>query len=229
MAEPERCKYCLNEACIFLGVSRKEMSFHPEDFTRSLEYEPGQTLFPQGAPLYGYSIICEGAVKLTRRLKEGKKLIVAVLGPGDILGLSATRQGHFALEAEALEKTRVGFIDKGDFARLLERYPRLAATLVQKLSDEVTQLQERLFATVRQSARSKLAYLILQLAASHGHKHAQGILIDLELSRSELAEMIGVARETASLTISQLKSRGLIELEGHKIVIIDKAGLETLF
>ncbi|OGF56542.1 MAG: hypothetical protein A2Z21_06170 [Candidatus Fraserbacteria bacterium RBG_16_55_9] len=229
MADPERCKYCLNESCILLGVSREEMSFHPEDFTRSLEYEPGQMLFPQGAPLYGYSIICEGAVKLVRRMKEGKKLIAAVLGPGDILGLSATRQGHFTLEAEAIEKTRVGFIDKGDFVRLLERYPNLAAALVQKLSDEVAHLQERLFATARQSARSKLAYLLLQLASSHGRVHPQGTLIDLELSRSELAEMAGVARETASLMIGQLRSRGLIALEGHKLVILDATGLENLY
>jgi CRP-like cAMP-binding protein len=59
---------------------------------------------------------------------------------------------------------RVGFIDKQDFTRILERYPRLAATLVQKLSDEVTQLQERLFATARRGARSRLAYLLLQLS-----------------------------------------------------------------
>lgn len=218
----QRCKYCLN-------VSRNELSFHPEDFTRSLEYQPGQTLFPEGAPLYGYSIICEGAVKLVRHLKEGRNVIVAVLGPGDILGFSATRQGRFALEAEALEKTRVGFIDKGDFVRLLERYPRLAAALVQKLSEEVAQLQERLFATARQSARGKLAYLLLQLAASYGRKHLQGTLVDLKLTRSELAEMIGVARETVSLALSQLKSKGLIALEGHRIVILDEMGLENLF
>jgi len=204
------------------------MSFHPSDFTRSLEYETGQTLFPQGAPLYGYSIICEGAVKLVRRLREGKKIIVAILGPGDILGLSATRQGQFALEAQAVEKTRVGFIDKGDFVRLLEKYPRLAAALVQKLSEEVAHLQERVFATARQSARSKLAYLLLQLASSHGRPHSQGTLIDLTLSRSELAGMAGVARETASVTLSQLKSRGLIAYKGRKILILDEAGLEAL-
>lgn len=222
------CKYCLNEACIFLNISRQDLSFHPHDFTQLLEYEPGQTLFPQGAPLYGYSIICEGTVKLVRRLKEGKKLIVAVLGPGDILGLAATRQGRFAMEAEALEKTRVGFIDKQDFTRLLERYPRLAAALVQKLSDEVTQLQERLFATARRGARSKLAYLLLQLAETHGQKHPQGIIIDVELTRSELAEMAGVARETASLALSQLTSRGLIAAEGRKVLICRKMDLEAL-
>jgi CRP/FNR family transcriptional regulator len=228
MKTAERCKYCLNEACIFLNVSRQDSSFHPQDFTQLLEYEPGQTLFLQGAPLYGYSIICEGTVKLVRRLKDGKKIIVAVLGPGDILGLAATRQGHFALEAEALERVRVGFIDKQDFTRILERYPRLAATLVQKLSDEVTQLQERLFATARRGARSRLAYLLLQLSETHGREHPQGILIDVALTRSELAEMAGVSRETASLTLSQFKSRGLIGLEGHKLLIRDRVALEAM-
>jgi len=211
-----------------LNVSRKDLSFHPEDFTQLLEYERGQTLFPQGAPQYGYYIVCEGAVKLVRRLTQGKKLIVAVLSPGDILGMETAQGGRFRLEAEAIEKTRVGFIDKRDFAGLLERYPRLAAALIQKLSDEVSRLQDRLFATARQGARSKLAYLLLQLADTHGRKHPKGILIDLELTRSELAEMAGVSRETVSLTLSYFKSRGLIALEGRKLIIRDKAGLEAV-
>ncbi len=228
MTSHEPCRYCLNEACILLDVSRKEFSFRPEDFTQTLEYEPGQLIFPQGAPLYGYSIICEGTVKLIRHLANGKKLIVAVLGPGDILGLEAMRSGRLSWEAEALEKTRVGFVDKGHFARLLERYPQLAAALIEKLSDEVARLQERIFATTRQGAPSKLAYLLLQLASAHGRTHPQGTLIDLELSRAELAEMIGVARETASLTLSRFKARGLIATEGRKILLLDRARLQAL-
>jgi CRP/FNR family transcriptional regulator len=228
MAEVERCRYCLNEACILVDVSRKELSLHPSQFTQTIEYEKGQTLFQEGAPVYGYYIICEGAVKLSRHLSGGKKLIVAVLGPGDILGLEASSQGRFALEAEALEHTRVGFIDKREFARLLERHPRLAAALVEKLSEELGRLQEHLWATLRRGARGRLAYLLLELARTHGRGHSEGVLIDVTLTREELAEMAGVARETASLILSEFQSKGWIASQGRRILIRDRRALDAL-
>lgn len=229
MSIQERCRYCLNDKCILLDVSREEVSFRPEAFTHVLTYERGQTLFQEDEPLYGYYLVCEGAVKLSRHLSDGKRHIVAILGPGDILGLEATARGRFTLEAEALEKTRVGFIDKGELTELLERYPRLAAALIQKLSEEVSALQERLWATARQGAQNKLAYLLLELARTHGRTHPEGTLIDVELTREELAEMAGVSRETASLTLSHFTARGWIRTdEGRKTLIRDAPALEAL-
>ncbi len=228
MTTPERCKFCLNEACILVDVSRQEFSFHPEDFTQQIAYDKGQTLVQEGTPVYGYYIICEGAVKLSRHLSGGKKLIVAVLGPGDIFGLESNREGRFTLEAETLEPTRVGFIDKGDFGKLLEGHPRLAAALVEKLSEEVHKLQEHVWATARRGAQGKLAYVLLQLAKTHGRPRPRGTLIEVELTREELAELAGVARETASLTLSRFTSKDWVASEGRKLVILDLGALEAL-
>lgn len=225
---PKRCRYCLNEACLFVDVSREDLAFQPEQFTQTIEYERGQTLFQEGVPVYGYYIICEGAVKLSRHLAGGKKLIVAVLGPGDILGLEASHRGRFALEAEALEPTRVGFIDKREFTQLLERHPRFAAALVEKLSEEVSKLQEHLWATLRRGARGRIAYLLLELTRTHGRPHSEGVLIDVVLTREELAEMAGVARETASLILSEFQSKSWIASQGRKILVRDREALEAL-
>lgn len=228
MTTPERCRYCLNEACILVDVGRQEFSFRPEEFTQQIAYERGQTLFQEGTPVYGYYIICEGAVKLSRHLSGGKKLIVAVLGPGDILGLESNREGRFTLEAETLEPTRVGFIDKEEFGKLLEGHPRLAAALVEKLSEEVHKLQEHVWATARRGAPGKLAYVLLQLAKTHGRPHPRGTLIEVELTREELAELAGVARETASLTLSRFASRNWVASEGRKLLLLDADALEGL-
>jgi CRP-like cAMP-binding protein len=225
---PDRCKYCLHDTCIFLDLSRSDQSFRPEDFTHQLTFRKGQAIFSQGAPVYGYYVICEGIVKLIRHNSAQSKVIVALMGPGDILGLEAKLHGEFQLEAEALEETRVGFIDKGNFSLLLGKYPRLGAALVEKLSEEICRLQEQLASTTRRGSLSRVAHLLLQLAKTYGKSLPQGTLIDLKLTGAEMAEMAGLTRETVSLAISQLVKRGFISKEENLIVIHDCSQLEQL-
>ena len=228
MAESDRCRFCFNDKCLLLDVSREDVSFRPDEFTTLLHYEKGQTLFQENEPAYGYFIICHGAVKLSRHLDDGRTHIVAVLGPGDLLGMEAQSTGRFRVEAEAMAPTEVGFIDKNDLKTLVTRFPALAASLIEKLSEELGELQERLWATARPGAPSRLAYLLLDLARTHGREHSDGAEIDLVLTRAELAEMAGVSRETASLTLSRFAKRGWIDHDGRHIVVKDRHALGDL-
>ena len=228
MSEQDRCQFCFNDKCLLLDVSRADVSFHPDEFTTLLRYEKGQTLFQENEPAYGYFIICKGAVKLSHHLDDGRTHIVAVLGPGDLLGMEAQATGRFNVEAEAMAATEVGFIDRNDLQTLVGRFPALAASLIEKLSEEVATLQERLWATARPGAPSRLAYLLLDLAHTHGREHPEGTVIDLVLTREELAEMAGVSRETASLTLSRFAKRDWIEANGRRIVVKDPQALDEL-
>lgn len=225
----ERCRYCLNASCLFLNLSHEDLSFHPEEFTQVLEFEKGQTLFQEGAPAYGYYLLCEGRIKLAKRSPNGKKSLLEVLGPGDIIGLPS--EGPYRFYAEALEKIRVGFIDRRDFTRLLQSYPRLAVALVEKLSAELSKLQERFFTATQPSARAKAAHLLLELAAEFGQVAADGqIVIELDLSRAELAEMAGLARETISLALSEFETKGWLKTPApRKIVIYEIKSLQRAF
>ena len=220
-----RCRYCLNESCVFLNLAQKDFSFQPEEFTQVLDYEKGQTLFQEGAPAYGYYLICEGRIKLARRSAVGKKSLIEILGPGDIIGPAP--DGRYRLYAEALEKSKVGYIDRSAFGQLLARYPQLATALVERLSVELSRLQERLFSATQPSAPAKLAHILLELVAEFGKKGPDGILIDVALSQAELAEMAGLARETVSLTLRGFESKGWIKLQKRKIVICEQASLRA--
>ncbi len=228
MTDQSRCQVCFNDRCFLLDVSRQDVDFHPDEFTTLLRYEKGQTLFQENEPAYGYFIICHGAVKLSHHLDDGRTHIVAVLGPGDLLGLEAQATGRFRVEAEAMAPTEVGFIDKHDLQSLVERFPALATALIEKLAEELGELQERVWATARPGAPSRLAYLLLDLADTHGRDHPEGTEIALALTREELAEMAGVSRETASLTLSRFAKRGWIDAEGRRIVVRDAESLNAL-
>ncbi|MBI1744191.1 Crp/Fnr family transcriptional regulator, partial [Candidatus Acetothermia bacterium] len=99
--------------------------------------------------------------------------------------------------------------------------------LVERLSTELSRLQERLFSATQPNAPAKLAHILLELAAEFGKKIPDGILIDVALSQAELAEMAGLARETVNLTLRGFESKGWIKLQKRKIVICEQASLRT--
>ncbi len=222
----DRCRYCLNARCVLLNIARADLSFQPEEFTQVLEFERGQTLFQEGASSYGYYFICAGRIKLAKRSLGGKRALLAILGPGDIIG--STPQGRYQLYAEALATSRVGFIDRRDLDQLLARHPKLATALIEKLTGELSRLQERLYTTTQPSARAKVAHLLLELAADFGKASPDGILVDTELSRAELAEMTGLSRETVSLILSEFVAKGLITTQQRSIALCDQARLRDL-
>lgn len=225
MSESNRCRYCLTESCLFLRLAREDLSFNPEAFTQVLQYERGQTLFQEGAPAYGYYLICSGRVKLAKRSPSGKKSLLEVLGPGDLI--APPTEGPYRLYAEAVEQSRVGFVDRRDFGQLLQAHPKLAVALVEKLTAELNKIQERFFTATQPSARAKVAHLLLELAADWGDVTAQGdVAILLDLSRAELA---GLARETLSLALSEFEAKHWIKLESQrKIVLYDLQNLQRV-
>lgn len=228
MSESNRCQVCFNDKCILLDVSRQDVDFRPDEFATLLRYEKGQTLFQENEPAYGYFIVCHGAVKLSHHLEDGRIHIVAVLGPGDLIGMEAHATGRFRVEAEAMAPTEVGFVDRNELQSLVERFPAFATSLIEKLTEELGMLQERIWATARPGASSRLAYLLLDLARTHGHDRADGTEIDLALTREELGEMAGVSRETASLTLSRFAERGWIDADRRRIVVKDADSLQAM-
>ncbi|MCI2429626.1 Crp/Fnr family transcriptional regulator [Candidatus Acetothermia bacterium] len=233
MSESNCCRYCLTESCLFLHLAREDLSFYPEAFTQVLQYEKGQTLFQEGAPAYGYYFICAGRVKLAKRSPNGKKALLEVLGPGDLI--APPTEGPYRLYAEALEPSRVGFVDQRDFAQLLQAHPRLAVALVEKLLTELSKLQERFFTATQPSARAKVAHLLLELAADFGqvasneNNENEEVVIALDLSRAEMAEMAGLARETLSLALGEFEAKSWIKLASpRKIVLCDLKNLQQV-
>jgi CRP-like cAMP-binding protein len=219
-----RCRYCLNQNCILLNLAKRDFSFHPEEFTRLIAYEKGQTLFQEGNAAHGYYLICSGRIKLARRSPSGKRTLLEILGPGDIVGLA--KNGRYRLYAEALETSKVGYIEQKDFGHLVARHPHLATALIEKLTDELARLQERLYTTTQSGARTKLAYLLLELAADFGRETPEGTIIDLRLSQAQLAEMTGLTRETVSSMLNAFVEKGWIKSQGRKIVILLPLSLE---
>jgi CRP/FNR family transcriptional regulator len=223
------CKGCYNiDCCIFSGLDEEELS-QVAPMIRLTPHARGEVIFHQGAPIFGYYILCQGKVKLARRTASGKRQVFQFYSPGDLIGGSVLQDAEtHDVYAKALEDSLVGFIKKADFADLLRKYPQVSLEIIRRLSCELEILRKRLTDIAYRGVRERLIDLLLELGEEYGIKREDGLLVDLALTEQELAGMIGSSRQTVSQHLCKLAKRGLLSLEGHRITIIDKEGLDDL-
>lgn len=197
--------------------------------SRSLQYPKGEVIFQEGEPAFGLYIICKGKVKLAKHSLRGKKQILKLLGPGEVLGEKTLFDREvYTAYAETLEETTLHFIEREPFMAFLREHPEVTLRFVEKLARELKAFQDKLMEASYEGSLERLSRLLLLMGKQYGVQTEQGLDIGLELSRQELAELAGVATETAIRMLSRLKDRGLIALEGSKIYIVDREGLSKL-
>lgn len=194
-----------------------------------IEVDAGELVFYEGLPAHGLYILCEGKIKVAKRLKGGRSQILKLLAPGEVLGEKTMfDQETYTCYAKALEPSRLMFIAREDFLALIRKYPDVAIRLIEKLSRELKAFGEKLVEISAHSAKERLARVLLELARAFGKETPEGWDLRVELPRAELAEMAGLTTETTVRILSEFKSRGLISLPGRRIVILKPEELQAM-
>lgn len=197
--------------------------------SRVLHFERRRLIFEEGEPAYGLYIIHKGKVKLAKHSLKGKKQILKLLGPGEILGEKTMFDREvYTAYAETLEETILHFMEREPFLEFLREYPEVALRLIEKLARELKAFQGKLMETAYEGSRERLARLLLMMGRRYGRETAKGLDVGIRLSRRELAELAGISTETAIRVLGRMRERGLIALEGSKIYILDREGLSEL-
>jgi len=195
----------LERVTTLTAVPRGRVFYRPED--------PGERLF----------LLRTGRVQLYRISPEGKKLVIATLGPGALFGEMALlgQQMHNAF-AEAMEDCSIMVMSRADLERLMLNDAtigrRILALTRKRLSDAEARLEDMAFKGIP----ARLASLLLRLAADQGDDSISG------LTHQDLAETIGTYRETATQVLNDLKTDGLIEIGRKRITILDAERLRTI-
>lgn len=229
LKSPPLCgvKGCQGCSWIFTGLEAKGQQ-ELQKLMRSVEYGADEAIFHEGTPAFGFFIICTGKAKLIKQGPGGKRQILKIVGPGELLGEENLFEGgtHTA-SARTLEPTRARFIKREDFLDFLKRHPSVALQLSEKIARELQGFQAKLIETAYESCRARLARLLLALAEKYG-TDASGREIQAQISRTDLAEMAGISTETAIRTLGEFEEKGLVSLKRRKITIVDRLGLEKL-
>jgi CRP-like cAMP-binding protein len=195
----------LDRLTTITAVPRGRVFYEPEDVS--------QVLF----------LIREGRVQIYRISPEGKKLVIATLGPGALFGEMALlgQQMHNAF-AEALEDCQIFVMSRADLERLILNKPSVGRRVLETTGKRLRDAEKRLEDMAFKGIPARLASLLIRLAAEQGSDEVVG------LTHQDLAETVGTYRETATQVLNDMKADGLIEIGRKRIKILDRERLEAL-
>jgi CRP-like cAMP-binding protein len=176
-------------------------------------YSPNE----QGEVLF---ILKKGQVQLYRMSDEGRKWVIGTLGPGTIFGeMALTGLRMYDAFAEATEEALICMLNRGDVEKLLASKPKVSMRLIDLLGRRLRETEERLEQTLFHDVPSRLAALLLRL---RNENHSDLI----EMTHEELAEHLGVYRETVTAGLNNLHRDKLITVGRKQVQLIDMRGLE---
>jgi CRP-like cAMP-binding protein len=177
-------------------------------------------LFRQGDPSSAIYILVEGQVKLSQVTPEGHQVLLRVAGPGDLLGAVAVLEdSRYPATAQAADDCRLLSWDGAAMLALMQRFPQVAINALRIVSGRVREFQDRYRELATERVERRLARALLRLAGQAGRKTPDGVLIDLALTRQDLAEMTGATRFTISRMLTEWESRGIIEASRVRVLI----------
>ena len=185
-------------------------------------YSRGTIIFSEGEETDGIYIITEGLIKVYKMSADGREKTLAILNPGDILGeMALFDHSYRSATAEALEASTVIVIPRQDFEHLLEKIPALAVKIIRVLAERLRQADEEIKNLLFLNARGRVILNLVQLAEAHMQGKKPGTPIPFRLTHAEIANLVGVSRETVTRAISELQDEGLIRIEKRKLWIDD--------
>lgn len=189
--------------------------------------ESGALFFTAGQQTEVLFILKEGRVRLYRLSAEGRAFTTAILEPGSVFGEMALMGQHLNDSyAEALDSCLVCLMSRADVQTLLLGDPRIAVRIAEILGSRLIEAQSQLADFVFKRAPERLAALLLKLARkSHPLLSAKEIL-EVRHTHEELADMMGVQRETVTKTLKEWADQGIIELRRGRIRILNTMSLQ---
>ena len=189
-------------------------------------YPGGSFVFYQEDKANTFYVLVQGKVRMTQITPEGHQVIVHFFGPGQGVGIIAVL-GQFAypLTAETVEDCTFLVWDSPLMNQLMEKYPRLAINAARLLAVRFRELQDRYRELATERVERRVARTLLRLAKQLGQKVEAGILINMPLSRRDLAEMTGTTLYTVSRILSKWEQAGLVKTGREQVVICAPHGL----
>lgn len=195
-----------------------------EKITVTKEYGRGETIFFEGDPGIGFYMVATGKVKIFKTSLSGKEQILHIFGAGEPFGEVPVFHGHpFPANALALEKTSLLFFPRKAFVELIEAMPSLALNMLAVLSMRLRRFTAQIENLSLKEVPARLADYLLYLSEEQENEK----YVELEISKGQLASLLGTIPETLSRIFAKMSDEGLIRVEGKKISLLDRPGLEA--
>jgi CRP-like cAMP-binding protein len=189
-------------------------------------YEKGEIIFREGGYPSGIFFIRSGRVKKYKVAPRAGEHIVYVANSGELIGYHALLEGaRYPDSAAALEASTITFIPREDFFQVLENSTLLNKRLLQTLSHEFAVMVNNLTLLTQRSVRERLALQLVVLREKYKENFQEGGAVTINLSREDLANLVGSTREHIVRVLGEFKDMGILETRGRKIIVHDVLSL----
>jgi CRP-like cAMP-binding protein len=189
-------------------------------FARTEKFSAGEVIFRKGDPGISMMNIVGGRVKVSVASTDGKEAVLAVLGPGEVLGeMAILEDKERSADATALDACEVLVLQKRDFIPFLERNPTIAIRLLRILCERVRRTSALVEDRVFLSLPARLAKTLLDLAETSGSETDAGTRVDFNMSQKNFGGMLGASRESVNKQLHAWQSEGLLTIgRGHVVL-----------
>lgn len=231
--EPQMCSVdmrleILHKVPFFVGLGHQSVPQINKLF-REHGFQAGETIYYAGDPAERLYVVASGKVKLLRHTLSGKNILLDLLTPGEFFGsLSSLGDEVYPDTAQAQTAVCVLGISAEDFRKILDSYLPVALKVLDVTASRLKEAHERIRQLSAHSVEHRIAYTLLKLAEKFGEQQEVGCLIQVPLSRDDLAEMTGTTTETASRVMSQFQKEGLITSGRQWVAITGFEGLQAI-
>ena len=185
-------------------------------------YRRGEEIFREGTPGDRLFVIGAGKVKLGHTAPDGREHLIAILGPGEILGeVSLYDPGPRTATATALAKTVVVELQHTDLLRVLDARPEISQHLLRSLAIRLRKTNDKISDLIFSDVPGRVARALLELGARFGQHTERGLRVTHDLTQEELAQLVGATRETVNKALAEFSSRGWLQLDGRSVILLD--------
>ncbi|MCC7050966.1 MAG: Crp/Fnr family transcriptional regulator [Bacteroidia bacterium] len=231
MTQKILCSECLNSSCFI-----KQFCLENEALKKDIEkkiitnhYQKGQLIFGDGYPVEGIRFVQSGRVKVIKKGAFNKDQIIRLVSNGGILGhrgLSGNKKNF--ISARAICESTICFFDRDFFYDILNRSPQLTINLMFFFANELSELESKLRDFAVFNVREKVAKALIMVEQSFGLSENNEINFMQELSRKDLAELVGLTSNQVTKVLAEFKEDKIIELDNKKIKIVDYIKLKKI-
>jgi CRP-like cAMP-binding protein len=222
-----KCEQCIVRQFNSLKHLTKDEVVRMSSCKTSKMIKKGETLFDEGERINGVYCIKDGVCKVSKMSENGRNQIISLVQKGDLLGERSLISDEVAnLKAVALNDMEVCFIPKEEIIRDLEKNPNFTMGVLKDMASIIKSADNLIVDMAQKTVKQRLAETLLSLKTKFDTNN-DGV-INIQLSREDISNIIGTATESAIRLLSEFKKKEFIEFKGKEIKILEEKELEKI-
>lgn len=218
---------CAKDISIFSSLDSSELTEIIEKMNHK-RVNKNDVVFLEGEKAKTLYFLNVGKIKIYKYTKDGKEQILHILSEGDFFGeLNLLKESKYRFNAKAIEESKICMLSKENFKEILLYKPEIAIKILEIMGERLSDVESLAQNLATNDIDARIAFLLKELSDKYGKNNEGNLVINLHLTREDMASYVGITRETISRKLKKFEEEGIIKIVGtKKIIIIDNEKLE---